>query len=138
MRILEKKLPAEERKLLKEAVRIAVKAGKRLLKSFRKEDPGERGTVKEVKLAYDTVADKIIRQLIERRFPEHSYVTEETGYVDKGSPWLWIIDPLDGTSNFADQNPMFAVSISLWHKGEPVLGVIEAPMMMERFVTVRG
>jgi myo-inositol-1(or 4)-monophosphatase len=138
MNILEKKLPVEEKRLLKEAVRIADKAGKRLLKSFRKEDPVERGTVKEVKLVYDIVADRIVRQHIETHFPEHSYVTEETGYIDKGSPWLWIIDPLDGTSNFADQNPMFAVSISLWHNGEPVLGIIECPMMLERFVSVRG
>lgn len=138
MNELDRKLPEEERKLLNQAILIAEKAGKRLLQSFRKEDPVERGTVKEVKLVYDIVADKIIRKEIETRFPAHSYVTEETGFVDKKSPWLWIIDPLDGTSNFADQNPLFAVSISLWHKGEPVLGVIEAPMMMERFVSVRG
>jgi myo-inositol-1(or 4)-monophosphatase len=135
---LEKKLPAEERDLIKEAVRIAATAGSRLLKSFRKEDPIERGTVKKVKLVYDIVADKVIRKELERRFPGHSYITEETGYADKGSPWIWIIDPLDGTSNYADQNPLFAVSIALWFNGEPVLGVIEAPMMMERFVSVRG
>jgi len=127
-----------ERKLLTEAIRIAGKAGKTLLGGFRKECPVERGTVKEVKLAYDLVADRIIRKEIESRFPGHSYVTEETGFVDKNSDFLWIIDPLDGTSNFADQNPMFAVSISLWRVGEPLLGVIEAPMMMERFTALRG
>ncbi len=138
MNELERKLSAEERKVFGQAVSIAEKAGKRLLQSFRKGDPVERGTVKEVKLVYDIVSDKIIRREIERRFPGHSYVTEETGFVDNKSKYLWIIDPLDGTSNFADQNPMFAVSISLWHGGEPVLGVIEAPMMMERFAAVRG
>ncbi|HVY54813.1 MAG TPA: inositol monophosphatase family protein, partial [Thermodesulfobacteriota bacterium] len=127
-----------ERKLLREAVNIAEKAGKTLLGSFRKGRPLERGTVKDVKLVYDLVADRIIRKEIENRFPEHSYVTEETGYADKKSEFLWIIDPLDGTSNFADQNPMFAVSIALWRCGEPLLGVIEAPMMMERFAAVRG
>lgn len=138
MNELERKLTAEERKVFSHAVSIAEKAGRRLLKSFRKEDPVERGTVKEVKLVYDIVSDKIIRREIESCFPDHSYVTEETGFVDKKSKYLWIIDPLDGTSNFADQNPMFAVSISLWHGGVPVLGVIEAPMMMERFAAVRG
>lgn len=132
------KLQKLERKLYTEAVKIAEKAGKTLLGSFRKERPVERGTVKEVKLVYDLVADRIIRKEIESRFPGHSYVTEETGFVDKKSEYLWIIDPLDGTSNFADQNPMFAVSIALWHKGEPLLGVIEAPMMMERFTAVTG
>lgn len=128
----------EERSFLKKATVISEKAGKRLLKSFRKEDPTERGTVKEVKLVYDLVADSIILNAIEKHFGTHSYVTEETGFIDKGSEYLWIIDPLDGTSNFADQNPMFAVSIALWHRGEPVLGIIEAPMMMERFVAVRN
>lgn len=138
MNELERKLTAEKRKVFGHAVSIAEKAGRRLLKSFRKEDPVERGTVKEVKLVYDIVSDKIIRSEIENRFPDHSYVTEETGFVDKKSEYLWIIDPLDGTSNFADQNPMFSVSISLWHHGEPLLGVIEAPIMMERFAAVRG
>ena len=138
MNELERRLTAEERKLFGHAVSIAEKAGRRLLKSFRKDDPVERGTVKEVKLVYDIVADKIIRKEIESRFPGHSYVTEETGFVDKKSDYLWIIDPLDGTGNFADQNPMFAVSMTLWRGGEPVLGVIEAPMMMERFAAVRG
>ncbi|HET7289529.1 MAG TPA: inositol monophosphatase family protein, partial [Thermodesulfobacteriota bacterium] len=137
MREPESKMHERERKLFKEAVKIAGKAGKMLLGSFRKERPVERGTVKEVKLVYDLVADSIIRKEIESRFPGHSYVTEETGFVDKESDYLWIIDPLDGTSNFADQNPMFAVSISLWHGGEPLLGVIEAPMMMERFAAVK-
>jgi myo-inositol-1(or 4)-monophosphatase len=134
---LEQKLPAQERRILRKAVSIAEKAGKRLLESFRKEDPVQRGTVKEVKLVYDIVADKIIRKEIEDSFKDHSYVTEEAGLTDKGSDYLWIIDPLDGTSNFADQNPLFAVSIALWHRGEPLLGVIEAPMMRERFVAVR-
>lgn len=132
------KIPAEERKLLKRTMEITGKAGKRLMESFRKEAPVERGAVKEVKIVYDLVADRIIRSSIEKQFRTHSYVTEETGFVDKGSDYLWIIDPLDGTSNFADQNPMFAVSVALWQRGEPVLAVIEAPMMMERFVAVRN
>ncbi|MEQ9617957.1 MAG: inositol monophosphatase [Deltaproteobacteria bacterium] len=132
------KLPAEERKALKRTMEITGRAGKKLIESFRKEDPVERGTVKEVKSAYDLVADRIIRDSIEKYFGTHSYVTEETGFIDKGSDYLWIIDPLDGTSNFADQNPMFAVSVALWKSGEPVLAVIEAPMMHERFVAVRN
>lgn len=138
MNEMEQKLAAQDRRFLRKAVSIAEKAGKRLLKSFRKEDPVERGTVKEVKLVYDIVADEIIRREIEKSFNGHSYVTEEAGLTGKDSDYLWIIDPLDGTSNFADQNPLFAVSIALWHRGEPLLGVIEAPMMMERFVAVRG
>jgi myo-inositol-1(or 4)-monophosphatase len=135
---IENKLSTEEIRFLRQAIAMAQKAGKRLVKSFRKEKPSERGTVKEVKLVYDIIADKIIRDSIEKHFPAHSYITEETGLVEKDSEFLWIVDPLDGTSNFADQNPMYAVSIALWKNGEPVLGIIEAPMMQERFVAVRN
>jgi len=131
------KLSKEENRFLNQAIRISEKAGKRLLKSFRNDKPTERGTVKEVKLVYDIIADKIIKDAIEKNFPGHSYVTEETGLIDKRSDYLWIIDPLDGTSNFADQNPMFCVSISLWKNGQPLIGVIEAPMMQERFIAVK-
>ena len=118
------------------ATRIAERAGKRLSHYFRKEAPIARGTVKEVKTVYDEIADKIIKDAIEQNFPNHSYLTEETGLVEKEKEYLWLIDPLDGTSNFANHNPMFAVSIALWYKGEPILGVIEAPMLHERFVAV--
>lgn len=135
---IENKLTREEARFLRHATVMAEKAGERLVKSFRKEKPSERGTVKEVKLVYDTIADRIIRESIENRFPGHSYVTEETGMVEKNSDYLWIVDPLDGTSNFADQNPLFSVSIALWKEGEPLIGIIEAPMMQERFIAVRN
>jgi myo-inositol-1(or 4)-monophosphatase len=118
------------------ATRMAERAGKRLSHYFRKEEPIARGTVKEVKTVYDEIADKVIKDAIEQNFPSHSYLTEETGLVEKEKEYLWIVDPLDGTSNFANHNPMFAVSIALWYKGEPILGVIEAPMLQERFVAV--
>lgn len=132
------KLSKEENRLLNYAVNLSEKAGKRLLKSFRKEKPLERGTVKEVKLVYDIIADEIIKGSIEKNFPRHSYITEESGLVDRNSSYLWIIDPLDGTSNFADQNPMFCVSLSLWRDSQPLIGVIEAPMMQERFIAFSG
>jgi len=135
---IEDKLTREDIRFLKHAIAIAEKAGKRLIRSFRKDKPSQRGTVKEVKLVYDIIADKIIRESIEKHFPSHSYVTEETGLVEKDSNYLWIVDPLDGTSNFADQNPLFAVSIALWKEGEPLIGIIEAPMMQERFIAVKN
>lgn len=120
------------------AIQIAEKAGKELLKEFRKSDSSIRGTSKGIKTLFDLLADKIIKKEIEKNFPTHSYLTEETGMIDKKSDYLWIIDPLDGTSNFVNHNPFFAVSIALWHKGEPVVGVIEAPMLQERYVAVKG
>ncbi len=120
------------------ANQIAKKAGDELYRSFRKNKPGKRGTSKEVKSTFDLVADQIIVSSIENHFPNHSYFTEETGLVSKNSEYVWIIDPLDGTGNFENHNPFFSVSIALWKNGEPVLSVIEAPALKERFVAQRG
>jgi myo-inositol-1(or 4)-monophosphatase len=119
-------------------IQIAEKAGKALLKEFRKDDSSIRGTSKGIKTLFDLLADKIIKKEIEKNFPEHSYLTEETGFIDKKSDYLWIIDPLDGTSNFVNHNPFFSVSIALWYKGSPILGIIEVPALKERYVAIKG
>ncbi len=136
--LIYKRISKDEGKFLKGAISIAKKAGEEILESYRSEEPAERGTVKELKTVQDETADKLISEAIEKHFPEHSYLTEETGLIAKRKDYLWIIDPLDGTGNFANHNPMFAVSISLWVSGEPLLGVIEAPMLSERFMAVRN
>lgn len=123
---------------LKFALEISKKSGEMLYKSFRKKDPLLRGTSKEVKSVYDLISDRIIKKAIEKNFPTHSYVTEETGLVEKDKDYLWIVDPIDGTSNFENHNPFFSISIALWIKGKPALGVIEAPMLQERFYAEAG
>jgi len=127
-------------KFLKFAIDVAEKTGKKLYASFREEGSliRRQKTNQEFKTTYDQIADKIIKDSIEKHFPHHSYLTEETGLVEKEKDFLWIIDPLDGTSNFADHNPFFSISIALWHKGKPLLGVIEAPMLKERFIALAG
>lgn len=121
------------------AVETAENAGKLLLSEFRARDPKQRTFDKEAKSIGDTLADEIIKKAIEKTYPEHAYLTEETGWVRRGeSDFLWVIDPLDGTSNFENHNPFFAVSIGLWYKGEPLLGIIEAPALGERFSAIAG
>lgn len=129
----------EKQELFDFTVKTAENAGKLLLSEFRARDPRQRTFDKEAKSIGDTLADEIIKKAIERAYPEHAYLTEETGWVRRDeSDFLWVIDPLDGTSNFENHNPFFAVSIGLWHKGEPVLGVIEAPALGERFTAITG
>ena len=115
------------------AKNISQKAGAKLYENFRKGEPSLRGLSKEVKSIYDEVADEIIINGLKENYPEHSYLTEETGFVDKSSEFLWIIDPLDGTGNFENHNPFFAVSIALFKGKEPLLGVVESPALKERF-----
>src|SRR3990167_3788632 len=125
-------------KFLKFAISTAQTAGRKMAYYFRKKESVVPGAPSGIKTFYDDVADDIIKELIEKHFPTHSYLTEETVLVDKQSDYLWIIDPLDGTSNFVNHNPFFSISIALWHKSSPLLGVIEVPILRETFVATAG
>jgi len=126
-------------KELQFAIKTAEKTGKELLKYFGNADDSlARNTSKGFKTAYDNIADKLIIKAIKKNFPTHSIFTEETGMIDNNSDYLWIIDPLDGTGNFMNNNPLWTVSIALWRKGEPLLGVMEASFLQQRFIAERG
>ena len=120
--------------------RIATKAGDMLMSYFQ-EDPslsGLRSTAKDAATKYDKLVDEVVIAQIEKTHPDHSILTEESGRIEKNSDWLWIVDSLDGTGNFANQNPFFSFCIALLHKGEPVLGAINAPALEEFYVAERG
>jgi len=126
------------------AVEAATLAGKHLLGNFRRHHAsiygddvlsvGNRSLSKEVTSSNDHDADKIIIDLIRDRCPDHDLLTEETGHIDNGSPYKWIVDPLDGSSNFLNHNPFFAVSIALAYDNVPITGVIYAPFLEEMAV----
>lgn len=126
------------------AVEAASLAGKQLLENFRGHHAsihgddvlsvGNRSLSKEVTSSNDHEADKIIIDLIRDRCPDHDLLTEETGHIDNGSPYKWIVDPLDGSSNFLNHNPFFAVSIALAYENVPITGVIFAPFIEEMAV----
>lgn len=121
------------------AIETACQAGQELLTHFQQTDNSVRGTPKEIKTRYDLLADDIIKKAIEKNFPDHSYETEESGQKQKTSEFKWVIDPLDGTGNFMNANPFWAVAIFLMKNNQPILGVIEAPALGERFyATLQG
>lgn len=76
----------------------------------------------------DKEAESIILSTIRARFPEHSFLAEETGKSLETGNYRWIIDPLDGTTNYIHQYPVFSVSIALEHVGEVIVGVIYDPL----------
>ncbi|GAA4866842.1 inositol monophosphatase family protein [Paenibacillus vulneris] len=97
----------------------------------------------------DKGAEKMIRNLIQTHFPHHSILGEEG--VEPGpaasskaleevsdAEYLWIVDPLDGTTNFVHGFPFFSVSIALAHKGEVIVGVVYNPIHDELFVAEKG
>lgn len=85
----------------------------------------------------DRTAEDLIVGLLRQRFPDHGIVAEE-GSLHQGDEYRWIIDPLDGTTNFAHGVPLFAVSIGLEQRGQMIAGVVYHPSMEELFMTERG
>jgi myo-inositol-1(or 4)-monophosphatase len=86
----------------------------------------------------DLESQQAILSLISRRLPEHDYRAEEKARRDSGSEYCWVIDPLDGTTNFAHGYPVSCVSIALLHRGRPVLAGVHDPFRDERFWAERG
>jgi len=88
---------------------------------------------------YDIKSEKAIIDFIRDKFPEHGFLAEESGNDNlKSNTVNWIIDPLDGTTNFSIGNHFFNVSIALVYKKEIVLGVIFAPFFDQLFVAEKG
>jgi myo-inositol-1(or 4)-monophosphatase len=86
----------------------------------------------------DRKAEDIIIRRIAQAFPEHSFLSEERPPHDKGSPYRWVIDPLDGTTNFVHSFPFFCVSIALEKDAKVVLGVVYDPIRNELFTAESG
>jgi histidinol phosphatase-like enzyme (inositol monophosphatase family) len=77
----------------------------------------------------DRGAEKLMRELIEQRFPDHGVIGEEYGSDRADAEWVWVLDPIDGTKSFMTACPLFGTLIALLHRGEPVLGVIHQPVL---------
>ncbi|PIU21875.1 MAG: inositol monophosphatase [Candidatus Diapherotrites archaeon CG08_land_8_20_14_0_20_34_12] len=123
----------------KAAIKAAKKASKILLKYF--------GNIKKIEYKtsqhdFVTVADKEsekkIIEIIQKQFPDHNFLGEESGDHDAKSDFCWIIDPLDGTTNFSHAYPYFCISIALQKNKETILGVIYNPISKELFVAEKG
>lgn len=82
-----------------------------------------------------TIADKkseeIMRELISKEFPEHGIIGEEFGNINEQAEYKWILDPIDGTKSFICGTPLFGTLIALTKNDEPVLGVINLPVLSE-------
>ncbi|SNB46068.1 inositol monophosphatase family protein [Geobacter sp. DSM 9736] len=86
----------------------------------------------------DRMCDSLITERISRSFPDHDILAEESGHQAQQSAYKWIIDPLDGTTNYAHGFPWFCVSIALEIEGTVGMGVIYHPMMDELFTVIQG
>jgi myo-inositol-1(or 4)-monophosphatase len=122
---------------LREAVRAARIAGEyqkyRFASSLNIEMKGDKNLVTEV----DRESERLIVEHLLSRFPDHDIIAEEGDYLQSASPFRWIIDPVDGTTNYAHGYPWFCSSIALEREGELVVGVIHNPVYDELFTAAK-
>jgi myo-inositol-1(or 4)-monophosphatase len=125
--------------MLNTAVRAARSAGDLILRSADKvgqlhiDQKGRNDYASEV----DRMAEREIINILKTAYPDHAILAEESG-AQEGNDYVWIIDPLDGTTNFLHGFPQYAVSIALKHKGKLEVGVIYDPLRDELFTAKRG
>ena len=126
--------------LLNVMVNAATKAGRSLTRDF--------GEVENLQISLkgpgdfvsqaDLKAEKVLRDSLNKDRPGYSFLMEEGGEVETGSEHRWIIDPLDGTTNYLHGNPFFAVSLALETAGQLVAGVVYNPITEELFTAEKG
>jgi myo-inositol-1(or 4)-monophosphatase len=87
----------------------------------------------------DLASQEAVREIIQASFPQHDFVSEE-GEAPMGldGEYCWVVDPLDGTTNYVHQIPHYAVSLALLQRGRPIVGVIFDPVNRECFTAVKG
>lgn len=127
-----------EQKFLKVATKAAKEAVKIILQERDKPRIVEYKTPGDFALKADRDSEKKIMQILQKNFPNHNILTEETGKIDKNSKYTWVIDPLDGTINFWHKLPLFAVAIALLKNDEPILSVIYLPIFNEFYHAIKG
>ena len=87
----------------------------------------------------DKESEKVIFDILKKEFPTHTLLGEETGLQEiEGTDYTWVVDPLDGTTNYTHQYPMVSISIALLHKGEPIIGVVYNPIHHELYQAAKG
>lgn len=126
---------------LEEAVRMARAAGEIQLGYFRGDDLSLRtkSNDSDVVTRADKESEELIVRRIAERYPDHAILGEEGGSRgDRNAEYRWVVDPLDGTTNYSQGLPLFSVSIALQHRGETVAGVVYAPYLNELFTAVKG
>lgn len=119
------------------AVEIAQAAGAILREGFGNHKTVRYKSAIDLVTEYDEQSETLITDAIRERFPRDGILAEESGVVEPGEV-RWVIDPLDGTTNFAHGLPIFCVSIAFYHGDDPVFGVIYDPIREELFQAMQG
>lgn len=125
---------------MKETLILSLKTGGRILLEFFNKPlkATQKESQSSIVTEADLASDQAIKSLITERFPEHNLLSEETGFKDNGSEYTWIIDPLDGTSNFASGIPWFGVLVTLFHGNNPLMAGAYLPAENKIYFAEKG
>jgi len=123
---------------LKSIELIARQAGGILRDGFGNARHIQQKGVIDLVTEFDKRSEEIILSAIHQDFPDYGILAEESGRKESDSEYLWVIDPLDGTTNFAHGIPHFSVTLALYKNNSPVLGVTYDPLRDEMFSTETG
>jgi myo-inositol-1(or 4)-monophosphatase len=116
----------------------ARQAGAILLEGYGNvRDVQHKGAI-DIVTEFDKRSEELIVSAIQRQYPDHAILAEESGRSKTISEYQWVIDPLDGTTNFANGIPIFSVTISLFRNDSPILGVTYDPLRKEMFSAESG
>ena len=101
-------------------------------------DATVKESISSVVTEADLASEKVILEIFRDTPDPFNVITEEAGYIDHGSEYTWVVDPLDGTSNFAAGLPWFGIIIALFHKERPILGGMYLPVSKDIYMTEQG
>lgn len=130
----------ETANILLDAISIAREAGKIQMANFRSATLAveTKGNDYDLVTAADKACEAFVASQVHEKYPTHSVLSEERGDDAVASDWQWVVDPVDGTTNFKSGLPYFTISIGVQYRGETVVGVVYAPRLDELFTAVKG
>ena len=123
---------------VKFAHELADASGKVIRKYFRSKMTVEDKADDSPVTIADRLTETVLRKMISEKYPDHDILGEEHGYEPTGSRWKWVLDPIDGTRSFVAGMPIFGTLISLLEKEIPQFGIIDIPILQERWCGLRN
>ena len=127
---------SELREIRDQALVIAREATALLMSGYRSHPNVTKKGAIDLVTEYDLRAEELLRERLEKTFPAHTVIAEESAGTSNDE-YVWYVDPIDGTTNFAHGHPFFAVSLGLCKNSRPIVGVVAAPALQVEWTAAR-
>ena len=127
-----------ENEFLEIAIDAVLAASNRAMIDFQKvKKPKNKGRI-DLVTKTDLECEKIIKSIIKAKYPKHGILAEESGHDYRESEYLWVIDPIDGTTNFVHGCPPFSISVGLYSKNSPLISLVLELPLMRMYTAISG